>query len=163
MSVDERVELIREQMLADGNDVSLVQLRSGPAVVGYKSKFRWRWLATKVHLFTVVVGVPQATNEVLAALTSQALEYAKTTKGKLRGLQTGVAVIPVVVATDVTPEARSTVESRPEKGFAAFVLPAIVDAQAEQTYSYHGRVIWGGMYASWMKERLARTLAPRNA
>jgi hypothetical protein len=147
-------------MLADGNVVSSVQLECGPALVGYQSRFQWKWVATKLHLFTVVVAVPVATSENLAAVTAQATDYAKRTKGKLRGFQTGVAVLPALVADEVLPEARMAAEARPKTGWAVFVLPAIADLNAQEMYSYRGRLVWGGVYASWLRERLGAVVAP---
>ena len=156
MTIVDRVELIRQRMVEDGNEVSPVQLAGGSALVGYQSKFRWKWMATKVHLFIVVVAVPQATSAIMAAVTVDAINHAKSIKGKFRGLQSGVAVIPILVSSDVLPEARATVESPPGKQFAVIQFPAILDASAEQVYSFAGRVLVGGLYTSWLRERLAR-------
>ncbi len=156
MTIEERVELIRQRMDEDGNEVSQVQLAGGSVLVGYQSKFRWKWMATKIHLFIVVVAVPQATSSILATLTNDAISHAKSTKGKLRGLQSGVAVIPILVSADVPAEARATVESPPGKQFAVIQFPAILDSSSEQVYSFAGRVLVGGLYTSWLRERLAR-------
>lgn len=141
-------------MATDGSVVSQVQLAAGPAVVGYQSKFRFRWFATKLHVFTMVVAVPAVTAETLADVSQQALDYAKRTKGKLRGLQTGVAALPVLVTTEVAPDARAAAEARPPKAWAAIVLPEIVDLSSGQVHRYHGRLIWGAIYAAWLRERL---------
>ena len=127
MTLEEYVQEASERMRADGSSVSVVSLTGGPAVVGYQSRFRLRWMATKLHLFTVVVSVPQATIDVVSSVTAQGIDYAKKTKGKFRGFQSGVAVIPVVVAAEVLADARAAVETRPAKSFAVITLPAIVD------------------------------------
>jgi hypothetical protein len=76
-------------------------------------------------------------------LTSQAVNYATATKGKLRGLQVGVAVIPALVSETVAPSARQAAERRSPKASAAFVLPAIVAPTINRTYYYRGRVVLG--------------------
>ena len=134
-------------------------LPGGPALVGYQSKFRLRWFATKLHLFTVVVPAPQATAPLLDDVIRQSIEYAKRTKGRLRGLQTGVAIIPALVAADVQSDARTAVEARPGRAWAAIALPTIVDLAAGETYLYRGRLIWGGIYGAWLRERIAATLS----
>jgi hypothetical protein len=158
LTPEEYVRQTGERLLADGSEVSTVQLPSGSALVGYRGQFKLAWMATKLHLFTVVVAVPQATASLLYTLTSESAQYAKSTKGALRGLQSGVAVIPALVSYDVQPDAREYAQSRPEKAFALFHLPAVVDLAAGQTYSYTGRMIWGGIYASWLRAHLAATL-----
>ncbi len=154
MLPDEYTAEAARRMTTDGSVVSQVQLATGPAVVGYQSKFRLRWFATKLHVFTVVVAVPTVTAETLAQVSQQAVDYAKQTKGKLRGLQTGVAALPVLVTTEVAPDGRDAAETRPPKAWAAFVLPEIVDLSSGQVHRYHGRLVWGGLYAAWLRERL---------
>ncbi|HET6951491.1 MAG TPA: hypothetical protein VFI47_14005 [Acidimicrobiales bacterium] len=161
MLVDEYVHEAAERMAADGSSVSQVVLPMGPAVVGYQSRFRLRWMATKLHVFTVVVPVSRATAETLREATEQSIDYAKQTKGSLRGLQTGVAALPVVVTADATPDALAAAESRPSKGWAAFTLPALVDLTTGRIHSFSGRLVWGGLYASWLRQRLDALPSPR--
>ena len=158
MTAAERMHQIREQMLADGNSVSFVELGGGVALVGYQSKFRWRWFATKLHLFTVVLAVPEATSEQLSVHTQQAVDYAMATKGKLRGLQVGIAVIPALASEAVPADARQAVEARPPKKWSAFVFPAIVDLTTNETHWYRGRILWGRLYDRWLRTRLERVL-----
>src|SRR6266498_3086270 len=75
-----------------------------------------------------------------------------------RGFQSGVAIIPALVAETVTEPARAAALARPKKEFAAFLLPAIVDLATGQTFSYQGRIVWGTIYASWLRARLAAAL-----
>jgi hypothetical protein len=155
------VEAAGAQMAADGSEVSRIQLSIGPAVVGYRAQFKLRWFATKLHALTVVVAVPAATLDVVTDVTQQSIDYAKQAKGNLRGLQTGVAALPVVVSSAVSPEARSAVETSPSKRFAAQTLPAIVDLSSGQMYRYDGRLLWGGIYSAWLRERLDVLPKPR--
>jgi hypothetical protein len=119
MTPDEFIASTISNLKTDGNTVTAVDLPSGPVTVGYQSKFRWLWFATKLNLFTVVATRPEATPESLAGLTSESIEYAKQTKGRLRGLQTGVAAMPILASNAVSPEAKDAVKARPVKGFAA--------------------------------------------
>ena len=160
MTPEEYVEQAAERMRADGNDVGPVDLPVGRATVGYRSEFRVRWGATKLHLFIVVLPLPVATGEWLTALGRAAAEYAKATKGQLRGLQSGLAVIPALVASEVRPDAREAAEAKPGKEWAVFSLPTVVDLAASQTYTYRGRMVWGAAYASWLRERQAAALSP---
>jgi hypothetical protein len=149
------------RMAADGSAVSQIVLPIGPAVVGYQSQFRLRWMATKLHVFTVVVPVSLATAETLRGATEQSIDYAKQTKGRLRGLQSGVAALPVLVTAQATPDALAAAESRPSKEWAAFTLPAIVDLTSGRIHRFSGRLLWGGLYAAWLRERLNALPSPR--
>jgi hypothetical protein len=157
---DEYLRTAAGLLEADGSRVSPIQLPGGNALAGYRSKFKLAWAATKLHLFTVLYPTDLATDMQLEALSRDALDYAKATKGALRGLQSGVAIIPVLVASSVSDQARAAALARPEKKWAAFVLPAVVDLASGQTLSYQGRFVWGGIYASWLRARIAATLPP---
>jgi hypothetical protein len=159
MNAEEYLQGAARRLQEDGSQVSRVQLPGGSALVGYQSKFRMSWAATKLHLFTVLYPTGVATDGQLAALSRDAVNYAKATKGALRGFQTGVAVIPILVADTVTEQARTAATARPKKEFAAFLLPAVVDLPSGRTFTYPGRIVWGALYASWLRERLSATLA----
>ena len=156
----EYVEAAAARMRADGSEVSHVQLPLGPAVVGYRSEFRLRWVATKLHLFTVVAPAAAATTDVVDRLGEQAIDYAKQAKGRLRGLQTGVAALPVIVSSEVDAAAIAAVESAPTKRFAAFVVPTIVDLSSGVVHRYRGRLVWGAIYSAWLHERLDALPSP---
>jgi hypothetical protein len=158
MTPEEFLASTTTNLEADGFTVTTVDLPSGPATVGYQGKFRWLWFATKLNLFTVVVTRPDASAEGLAGLISDSIEYAKQTKGRLRGLQTGVAAIPILASTAVSPEARDSVKARPAKGFAAITMPAILDLSNGEDYYYKGRLVLGAVYMKWLRERMARVL-----
>jgi hypothetical protein len=158
---NEYVNEAAQRMASDGSAVSQVLLPIGPAVVGYQSQFRLRWIATKLHCFTVVIPVADATGETVRQATEQSIDYAKQTKGSLRGLQSGVAAIPVLVTPRATPDAVAAAESPPSKGWAAIVLPVIVDLTSGRIHSYRGRIVWGHIYAAWLRDRLDALSSPR--
>jgi hypothetical protein len=106
MNAEEYLQGAARRLHDDGSEVSWVAMSGGTALVGYQSKFRILWLATKVHLFTVLYPTEVATDTQLAALGQDAVSHANATKGRLRGLQSGVAVIPALIAQTVTEPAR---------------------------------------------------------
>src|ERR1700677_2208559 len=127
MTPSEYLEETRARLRRDGNEVAEVQFSGGPVVVGYQSKFRLRWLATKLHLFTIVACAPAVTAELLQRITAESFSYANNMKGTFRGLQSGFAVVPAVVSEHVLPDARQLVERRPAHHWAALTLPVVVD------------------------------------
>lgn len=89
MSPDAHLDAVAGRLRADGAEVSTVQIRGLTALVGYRSAFRWQWMATRVNLFTVLISVPSVTAADLEQFTNDALDYAVSQKGKFRGLQNG--------------------------------------------------------------------------
>jgi hypothetical protein len=155
---EEFLQVTASNLKADGNVVTAVDLPSGPVTVGYKGEFRWSWFATKLNLFVVVTTRPEATAHNVSTLISEAINYAKQTKGRLRGLQTGVAVMPILASASVSPEAMDLIKSRPSRGFAAIAMPAIVDLSTDEANYYEGRLVLGAVYTKWLRERLAQAL-----
>jgi hypothetical protein len=159
MTPEDFLSNTRSRLKADGNSVSEGDLPSGPVTIGYQGKFRWMWIATKLNLFVVVATRPEATADGLTGLVSESIEYAKKTKGRLRGFQTGVAVMPILASITVTSDAIELANSRPVKGFAAMTMPAIVDLSTGEAHSYEGKLILGAIYTTWLRERMTKLLA----
>jgi len=158
MTPDEFLAATTANLKADGNTVTAVDLPSGPATIGYQGKFRWLWFATKLNLFTVVATRPEATADGLAGLVSESIGYAKQAKGRLRGLQTGVAAMPILASTVVSADAKASVKARPARGFAAILMPAVVDLSTGEAFYHEGRLVLGGVYTKWLRERMMRVL-----
>lgn len=158
MSPDEYLNLVAERLQADGAKVSTELFRGVPAVVGHRAEFRLRWFATRLNLFTVVLPEAVVTPAGLKQFAEDALDYATSQKGQFRGLQNGVAAIPVMVGSQVSPEAITFAQSMLIKRFSAFAWPAVVDLSTGQVHSHQGRVVIGGVYASWMRQQTAMAL-----
>lgn len=158
MSPEEYLSLIAERLRADGAEVTTEYFRGTPAVVGYRSEFRLRWMATKLNLFTVALAVPLVTPEKLKHFSEEVLDYATSQKGRFRGLQNAVAAIPVQIGSQVNPEAILSAETKLIRRFSAFAWPAVVDLSTGRVHSHQGRVAVGGIYASWMRQQTAVAL-----
>lgn len=154
------MDAVADRLRGDGAAVSTELLPGGEAVVGYRSEFRLRWMATKLNLFTVVRSVPQVTVSALEAFSNEALDYGVKLKGRFRGLQTGVAVIPLLVGDLVEPAASDYARTVLVLRWSAFAWPAAVDLDREVVSTHEGSVTIGGMYASWMREQTAVALPP---
>jgi hypothetical protein len=160
MTPSEYLQETRARLRRDGNEVADVQFTGGPVVVATQSEFRLRWLATKLHLFTVVACAPAATADLLTKLTDDSLSYANGMRGSFKGLGVELGVIPAVVAEHVLPDARQLAERRPAKHFSAFTLPVVIDLSAGASYSYAGQM-WGSVaYLPWVRKRISVTLPP---
>lgn len=154
MEPDAYLKLVSTQLEKDGNQVSTMQLKDYTALVGYQSKFKWSWFATKLHLFTIFISIPELNSSLYNDALQQALDYGLQMKGKLRGMQVGVAVLPVIVTQAVDTETQQLAESRPNKHYAAIITPAVIDITSNQLHTYTGKIIWGSAYTKWLRERL---------
>ncbi len=133
---------------------------SGPGLlVGYRSDFRWRWMATKLHTLVVVSTAPQASGEGMAQFAKSSLEWAKVVKGQLRGAQVGVAVIAAVVADQADESAVEYARKELVRGYAAFAWPVLIDLSTGQRTAHAGRPTLGAIYTGWMRQQID-TLLP---
>jgi hypothetical protein len=158
MSAQQWMDGAAARLQADGSTVGTAQLPGGQAMLGQQAKFKVQWFATKLHLFTLVFPVPVVTAAVMDAFATDALQYAVNQKGQLRGLQVGVASIPVLVGDRVEPDAIEYAHDKLVRRFGAFAWPAAVDASTGATYSHQGAVYLGGIYSKWMRQRTRAVL-----
>ncbi len=115
------------------------------AVVGRRSDFRWEWFATRLHTFVLVFHITELTTDTAEAFTAQAQSYAITHKGGLpRGLQTGTAAIPVLLAGRLQRGISDWVERRPKHRFGALRFPVVIDLERQSATYFAGK--WGGGY-----------------
>ena len=158
MTAARYLDLVRTRLEDDGAAVSSATIGGSQALVGYRSRFRLAWWATRLHLFTVASEVPSVTAEGLEQFTRDALAYAVSAKGRLRGLQTGVATIAVLVGTTVDPAAVAYAQDELPKRWGAFAWPTAVDLTAKVVHRHEGRVVVGGTYAGWLRSQTAVAL-----
>jgi hypothetical protein len=155
---DDYILTVRQRLEASGASVTTAQLPRGLALVGHRSQFRLRWMATKLHLVTVVVPTASASGAGLEAFAHHALDYANAQKGAFRGLQVGVVAVPVLVAERADPSAVQVANDKLVRAFAKFAWPTLVDLSRGQVFSHQGRVAIGGIYAGWIRQQIAATL-----
>lgn len=158
MSADEYTKEIASRLRADGAEVTTESIGDLTTLVGYRSQFRLRWMATRLNLFTIVGTVPLVTVAGLERFTNDAIDYAISQKGQFRGLQNGVAVIPVLLGERIDPEAATFAKDRLVRRFSAIGWPATVDTTSGHVYKHEGRVLLGGIYASWLRQQTAIAL-----
>lgn len=153
MSPDEYVNQVANRLGADGAEVSSVSIGGLHSLVGLRSEFRLRWMATHLHLLTIVSVVPLVTGPGLERFASDALDYGISRKGDFRGFQNGVAVIPVLVGERVDSEAANYAKENIVRRYAAFAWPAAVDTTTLQVHTHQGAVLVGAIYAGWMRQQ----------
>ena len=127
-------------------------------LVGYKSKVK---ALSKMHIFTVADTAGQVTEPILRGFTDAAVKLATDRKGQLRGLQSGVIVLPVLVATGVDAQATSLTQktySLKAGGFAVLAQPAVVDVTADRVWTFRGVRLWGYAFNALIKKTYQRYL-----
>ncbi|WP_149824790.1 levansucrase [Streptomyces tailanensis] len=127
-----------------------------PVFVGRRADFRWRWMATKLHLFTVAAAVHEITIPTIETFTDQVMAYAKKTKGGLpAGLQTGIAVFPLLVSDRVDPAAVRWAEAQQRNKWACMARPVVVDSTQQYVGTYRGTPAIGMAYSSYLERKAA--------
>ncbi|MEU8589814.1 levansucrase [Streptomyces sp. NPDC048664] len=145
------------RLTADGCTTRWEDWGGTTVLVGRRSDFRMKWMATTLHLFTVAAAVPAVTVGTIADFTDTVMRYAKDNKGGLPGgLQTGVAAFPVLVGESVEPGAVHFAESRQRVRFACMARPVVVDSTHQYVGTYRGKPALGRVYASHLIEKGTR-------
>lgn len=116
-------------------------------------------MATHLHLFTVAAPAGDIAPEDVEHFTSTAWEQMLARRGQLRGLQTGLAILPTLVGRQVTPAAAAWAAAEQRTRFASFARPVVVDTTARSISAFTGRVTVGGIYNSHLIGKL-RTYFP---
>jgi hypothetical protein len=158
MNLDEYVNGVGSRLAADGAEVFQASIGGLNSLVGHRSEFRMSWMATRLHLFTIVSVVPVVTARALDQFANDALDYAISQRGQLRGLQSGVAAIPVLVGERVEPEAAAFARDTLVRRYAAMAWPAAVDMTSRHVHTHQGSVLVGVIYAGWLRQQTALAL-----
>lgn len=121
-----------------------------------RSEFRISWLCTRMHSFVLLWEAPEVTSFALRALTIDAVEWARRTKGGLPGgLQTGIMVTPVAVTSRPGPDVIAEARRLPDMRWAAFAQPMVVDLETGSAQTYAGRIVWGLIYQDFIGQEHA--------
>lgn len=126
-----------------------------PVTLGYRNDFRLRWMAVKLHLFVPATIVPVVDRATIEGFTGVAWEQMVARKGSLRGLQTGVGVLPVVIGSRVEPDAAAWAEEKQRVKWATFARPVVVDATTGRSWCFRGRAAVGALFNGHLRRKLA--------
>ena len=141
---------------ASGLQPARANIGQAVAVVGTTSRFRWRWMATKLNVCIYAAWfLPGTTVEMLDHYLAAACQDAIDRKGALRGLQTGVAAITAAIVDSATPEQVAWAATPHGRRFAAITFPVLVDAGTRRVVRPE-RMVLGGIYTGYLQE-LVRT------
>lgn len=148
------VEAAAARLRANGYREVSVDLPEHNARAFRRRDFHFRWFATALHTFVLLDESPTADAAELRGFVNQAACWAKHAKGGLpRGLQTGVAVLPVLAVASADDGARREASRRPDKEFASVRLPMLVEVGPGVVSTYSGAMVWGMVYTDFLGEQ----------
>ncbi|MFF5052628.1 levansucrase [Micromonospora sp. NPDC000663] len=143
-----------ERLRADGCEVRIEDWGGTPVLIGYRGDFKMRWMATKLHLFTIAAPATRVTAASLETFSTSAMDYVLARKGQLRGFQNGVAVFPALVGTEIEPAAAAWAQEKQRLRFAALSRPVTVDARTGAAAAFRGNPGLGFIYAAHLRKKL---------
>jgi hypothetical protein len=148
---------VATRLAADGCRTWWEEWAGVPVLVGRRAEFRWSWMGTKLHLFTVAAAVQEITIPTIETFTDQVMAYAKKTKGGLpAGLQNGLASFPVLVSDRVDPAAVRWAEAQQRQKWASMSRPVVVDSTQQYVGTYRGTPVIGLAYSSYLEQKARR-------
>ena len=148
------LQTVEDRLRTGGYQVEMHAIGGWPTLTGYRSDVKLQWMGSKLHLFVCVRAVPVVTAELLEGFNKAALEYTKSAKGAMRGAQSGVAAIGVLVGDTVEPDAVEYARKQLVRNFAAFAWPVAVDLATGERTSHHGRPTIGAVFTGWMRKQI---------
>lgn len=130
-----------------------------PTVIAYEKKFRWSWMATQMNTFIVSsdFGDEKLTTKVLESHLTESFKYAsKNYNGWPRGLQSGVAVISILISSNIEEDVKNfCFELKSGKKWAGIAIPVVIDAKDGTVYSFKRDPMWGKIYFPYFRKLIA--------
>ncbi len=146
---------LARQLAADGCEPRWEDWDGHGVLTGQRADFRPQWLATRLHLFTAAMAVPEITLTAIGEFTRAAQEDAKVRKSGLpRGMQTGIALFPCLVSERADPAAMAWAAAQQRVRFALMARPVAVDAAHGTVATYRGTPALGWLYAAHLRRKL---------
>ncbi len=153
-SVRAYIDATGRRLQGDGCELATEDWGGVPLFVGYRADFKLRWMATKLHLFTIVAPAMMITGSAVETFTNSALDYVLDRKGQLRGMQSGVAVFPALIGTQIEPQALTWAQQKQRVRFAAVARPVVVDSSTGTAASFRGNAALGFVYSAHLRRKL---------
>ncbi len=133
-----------------------VLIEDMPSVVGYDKQFRWSWMATQLNTFIIASDCSGTliTKPFLEAHLKSSFMYSKVEyNGWPRGLQAATAVISILIADNITEEAKIYCKKlQSGKKWAGFTIPVVIDSNTKEMFFFHRRPMWGRIYFPYFAE-----------
>ncbi|MEO1051122.1 MAG: hypothetical protein AAFX87_10860 [Bacteroidota bacterium] len=119
-------------------------------VIGYEKKFKWSWIATQLNTFIVATdfGNEEVNKSLIEQHLTESFKFAKQNyTGWPRGLQSGLAVISILISTNVTDEAKDYCRKlKSGKKWAGFSIPVVYQSKTNEVFQFEHKPMWGAIY-----------------
>ncbi len=152
MNIEEIKKRFKETSIYH-SEPEILHVRS---IIGYEKKFKWTWMATQLNTFIVVTDFKdkEIDEDLIKHHLSESFQFAKQNhKGWPRGVQSGVAVISVLISSKVSGEAKEYCQKlKSGKSWAGFSIPIVHDSKNHETYQFDKNPIWGNIYYPHFKK-----------
>jgi len=148
------IDTTAQRLQADGCEVKTEDWGGLPVLVGYRADFKVRWMATKLHLCTVAAPAEVITDSAIEAFTNSAFDYVLARKGQLRGMQSGIALFPALVGTQIESPALAWAQQKQRVRFAAMARPVVVNASSGTAVAFRGTATLGVLFSAHLRRKL---------
>lgn len=148
------IQATAARLTADGCQVHTEDWNGSTVTIGCRSDFRIRWMATRLHLFTILAPAEMIRQSDLEGFTDTAFDYVNRQKGQLRGLQNGIGVFPCLVSTRVDPAAAAWAKAQQRTRFAMLARPVVANVYTGETACFLDNSALGIIYSSHLRTKL---------
>lgn len=156
------LESIKEKLEQKSIETQEGTMLGDPTVIGYEKKFKWRWMATQMNTFIIATDLKDKpiTPIELQNHLDQSFAYTKKNyTGWPRGLQSGIAVISILISSKVDPEAADYCKKlKSGKKWAAMTIPVVVDSSTKEVHVFEKNPMWGRIYYPYFKRTITELL-----
>ncbi len=153
------LESIKNKLQSKSIYLSEAPIFEKPTVIGYEKKFRWRWMATQLNTFIVATdfGDENITIKLLEEHLTTSFRFAKKNyTGWPRGLQSGLAVISIVISSHIEEASKEyCLQLKSGKKWAGFSIPVTINTSTNEMYHFKKSPIWGMIYYPYFKKMIA--------
>jgi len=126
----------------------------------YEEKFKVKWLATKLKMFSYVSYLPVINEQDIIEFSDACIADAlQKYQGLPRGFQNGVGSFCVLASEYIDPRAIAYVQQRPKKHYAAFEMPIIYDLTRNMLFYYDKTPMWGAIYYKFFREYIVKNFS----
>lgn len=152
------IESIKEKLNESSIYHSEEKVLGHDSVIGYEKKFKWSWIATQLNTFIVATdfGDMEISEGLIENHLSDSFKFASQNyTGWPRGLQSGIAVISVLISSNVTDEAQNYCQKlKSGSKWAGFSIPVIHNSKTNKTFQFEKNPIWGMIYFPYFKKKI---------
>lgn len=145
-----KINSIKENFQQNGIFYSEDSILEQTTAIAYEKKFRWTWAATQLNTFIFVsdFGDEEVTVRLIEKYIHHAVEYSKKHySGWPKGIQSGTAIIPILISTQISAEAIEYCQKlKSGRRWKVFTVPTMIDGRTNQFIQFTKNPLWGMIY-----------------